>query len=164
MLRSPLKTSVRLLLALLTLSFACVAVAQLAIEERSFDNEAQKQRYHDLIAELRCPKCLNSNLAGSDAPIAADLRNEVHDQIIAGRSDDEIIDYLVERYGEFVLYDPPLHVGTALLWFGPLALLLLGFVIVRRMLSAPRDVSADAALTQEERQQLQDVLNKQAGQ
>jgi cytochrome c-type biogenesis protein CcmH len=138
------------------------AFGQLAIEERSFADAEQKARYHDLIADLRCPKCLNSNLAGSDAPIAADLRNEIHAQITAGRSDAEILDYLVERYGEFVLYDPPLHPGTALLWFGPPVLLLLGVVIVRRMLAATAPGTAPAALTPAEQQRLQDLLKQQS--
>ncbi|MEY3659473.1 MAG: cytochrome c-type biogenesis protein [Pseudohongiellaceae bacterium] len=138
------------------------ALGQLAIEERSFANAEQKARYNDLIADLRCPKCLNSNLAGSDAPIAADLRNEIHAQITAGRSDTEILDYLVERYGEFVLYDPPLHPGTALLWFGPPVLLLLGVVIVRRMLAVTAPGAAPAALTPAEQQRLQDLLKQQS--
>lgn len=130
-----------------------------AIEELSFDNDDQRERYKTLIAELRCPKCLNANLAGSDAPIAADLRAEIHTQILEGKSDDEILEFMVERYGEFVLYRPRLHVGTAVLWFGPPLLLVAGFVILRRMLTTGRQQAVEGAeLSPGEQQQLKELL------
>lgn len=130
-----------------------------AIEEVRFDNEEQLTRYKALIAELRCPMCLNANLAGSDAPIAADLRAQIQRQIQEGRSDDEILAYLVERYGEFILYKPRLHAATALLWFGPPILLIAGFFILRRMLgSSPGPATESTVLSAEEQQQLQSLL------
>lgn len=104
-----------------------------AIEAYQFENESQEQRFNTLSDQLRCPMCLNSNLSGSDAPIAADLRAEIYKQIINGRSNDEIIDFLTQRYGDFINYRPPLNSGTFILWFGPLFLLLLGMLIVWRM-------------------------------
>lgn len=136
-----------------------VSSSHAAIEELSFDNEDQRERYQVLIDELRCPKCLNANLSGSDAPIAADLRAEIHKQILEGKSDDEILEFLVERYGEFILYRPRLHMGTAVLWFGPPLLLLGGFFILRRMLVNSRQQAEDASeLSQTEQQQLRKLL------
>lgn len=132
-------------------------VATAAIEELTFTDAEQEARYHKMIDEMRCPKCLNANLSGSDAPIAADLRAEILEQLQQGRSDTEIIDFMTARYGDFILYRPPLNPGTALLWFGPLALLLAGFIIVRRMLVASR-VTADTSLSPEELRRLQTLL------
>jgi cytochrome c-type biogenesis protein CcmH len=130
-----------------------------AIEELSFADETQRARYQTLIDELRCPMCLNSNLSGSDAPIAADLRAEIHRQILEGKSDEEILEFLVDRYGEFILYRPRLHIGTAVLWFGPPLLLLGGFFILRRMLVSNRQRSGEGdELSQSEQQQLRDLL------
>lgn len=147
----------RIVLLLVMLLSLRPAVA--AIEEVQFSDPAQLARYKALIADLRCPKCLNANLAGSDAPIAADLRAEVHKQIQEGKSDREILDFLVARYGEFILYDPPLHIGTALLWFGPPALLILGLFLLRRMVrTASRDDSVTGELSGPEQQQLRQLL------
>ena len=132
--------------------------ASAAIEELEFASEEQETRYHDLIDEMRCPKCLNANLSGSDAPIAADLRAEIKEQLQEGRSDDEIKDFMTARYGDFVLYRPRLNTSTALLWFGPLALLLAGFFIVRRMLATSRASTFDAILSPEEQQRLHVLL------
>lgn len=146
-----------LLLALLWLPTVFAA----AIEEVDFNDASQLERYKALIAELRCPMCLNSNLAGSNAPIAADLREEIHKQILAGKSDDEILAFLTERYGEFILYKPRLHFSTALLWFGPPLLLLLGFFVLRRMLSGSRQLAmASEQLSQQEQQRLQELLQQ----
>jgi cytochrome c-type biogenesis protein CcmH len=84
--------------------------------------------------ELRCLVCQNQTLADSDAPLAEDLRKEIRSQMRDGKSDKEVIDYLVERYGDFVLYRPPVNNITALLWFGPFLLLLIGGFILFRVL------------------------------
>jgi cytochrome c-type biogenesis protein CcmH len=137
---------------------------QAAIEEIEFASAEDRMRYERLVAELRCPKCLSGNIAGSDAPIAADLRAEVLKQINAGRSDDEIEDFMTERYGDFILYRPPLTLGTALLWFGPGLLLLAGLVTVRRMMRSTSSASEggvdDATLSDEEQQRLAALLGK----
>jgi cytochrome c-type biogenesis protein CcmH len=136
-----------------------VLTAQAAIEELSFADEAERARYDRLVAELRCPKCLNSNLAGSDAPIAADLRSEIYEQISMGSSDDDIIAFMTARYGDFILYRPPLNAGTALLWFGPLLLLLLGVVVLRRMLAMSAANDTDSGLSAEEQRKLASLLD-----
>lgn len=149
----------RLVAFILLLSGTISHAALAAIEEYSFASEDQERRYHRLTDEMRCPKCLNANLSGSDAPIAADLRAEIIRQLEQGRSDTEIIEFMTARYGDFILYRPPLNPGTALLWFGPLALLLAGFVVLRRMMGAARANAADSALSPEEQRRLQQLMN-----
>lgn len=103
-----------------------------------YRSAAEEARFHALTAELRCVQCQNQSLADSNARIAQDLRREVLDLMQHGRSDAQIRQFLVDRYGEFVLYRPQLERRTWLLWFGPLALLLLGAVVLARMLRRQR--------------------------
>lgn len=126
---------VRILLVILfAASFNCFA----AIDAYPFPDEQLQQRYDGLIAELRCPQCLNTNLAGSDAMIAQDLRREVHRMLLDGHTDDEILAFMYERYGDFILYRPRLGAGTLVLWFGPLLLLVVaGFVWFRLARAKP---------------------------
>ena len=116
-----------LLVALLT--FAGVTHAQ-AIEPMPFADHAQELRFQHLTQQLRCPMCQNETLADSNAPIARDLRNQIFQLMQQGKSDDEIKQYLVDRYSDYVLYDPPLKPGTWLLWFGPLLILCGGAGVV----------------------------------
>lgn len=95
-----------------------------------FNNTTEEQRFHALVSELRCVMCQNQSLADSNAQIAVDLRREVLALMREGRSDREIKDFLVQRYGEFVLYRPQVESSTWLLWFGPAVLLLIGGVVV----------------------------------
>lgn len=129
-----------------------------AIEEYGFDSADQEQRFKKLTYELRCPKCLNSNLAGSDAPIAADLRQEIYEQIREGRSNEEIIEFMTSRYGDFMLYRPRLTFATFFLWFGPALLLIAGFLIVRRMMISSQAQPTDTALSPEEEDKLRRIL------
>jgi cytochrome c-type biogenesis protein CcmH len=105
-----------------------------------FDNQQQADRFNALTSELRCLVCQNQTLADSDAALAQDLRREVYDMIQEGKSDQEIKTFLVERYGDFVLYRPPLDENTLLLWFMPLLLLVAGgavlFFLIKRQQSA----------------------------
>jgi cytochrome c-type biogenesis protein CcmH len=136
-----------------------------AIDPYQFDNEQQRDRYQHFIEEMRCPKCQNQNLAGSDAPIATDLRRELHRLLLEGRSDREITDYMVARYGEFILYDPPFDKKTAFLWLAPGAFLAIGavviFVIVRRRRTG-LDEAATAPLDAGEQQRLRALLRDDA--
>ena len=116
---------------------ALPGVAESPLDLFSFESPADEQRYRALIAELRCPKCLNTNLAGSDAPIAADLRRTVYRLVEEGRSDAEIREYLQARYGDFVLYDPPFRPDTWILWLAPVAFVLLGAGVLWRVLRRP---------------------------
>lgn len=134
-----------LLSGLLMLAAPAVAV----IETWDFPDPADEARYQAFIDELRCPKCQNQNLSGSDAPIAKDLRRELALQIQDGRSDQEILQYMLERYGDFILYRPRFTQQTLALWFGPLALLLVGggvwwAQLARRRRGALKGLNADA--------------------
>jgi len=100
------------------------------VETYEFENAEQEARYHHFTEVLRCPKCQNQNLEGSDSAIAADLRRELANQIRAGKADDEIVDFMVARFGDFVLYDPPFKANTWLLWLAPAGLLLAGLLAV----------------------------------
>jgi len=130
-----------------------------AIEEFAFETEVEEERFKQLTYEMRCPKCLNSNIAGSDAPIAADLRQEVYEQILEGRSDQEILDFMSSRYGDFILYRPRLTAGTIVLWFGPAFLLLIGLIIVRRMMLQSQTAQSDTELTEQEQEALNNILD-----
>jgi len=119
-------------------------------------NETQLTRYHELTADLRCLICQNRSIAESDVPLAKDLKAIVAKQIAAGRSDGEIKQYLVDRYGEWVLYDPPFQMSTWLLWVGPFVLLLIGLVIVAVVMRKRRETTPEPAL---DRERLARVLN-----
>lgn len=126
------------------------------IETYEFENEDQQLRYQVFVEELRCPKCQNQNLSGSNSPIAADLRRELHRLLSEGKSDDEIVDFMVTRYGDFVLYRPPVNRHTAVLWSFPVVVLALGLLVVvllirRRKRAAPED---DVAAVHREAQEL----------
>lgn len=153
----------RRLLPALALSVALCGNLQAAIDTYEFDNEADRQRYRTLVEELRCPKCQNQNIADSNAPIAMDLRAEIYRMLEEGRSNDEIIEHLVLRYGDFVRYKPPLDARTFLLWFGPAVLLLGGMgallVIVRRRRRIESSPIA-AELSPEERERLATLLDR----
>ncbi len=94
-----------------------------------FENKNLGERYYFLIEEIRCLVCQNQSLADSNAPLAQDLRNEIFKMIQADKSNIEIMEFLVERYGDFVLYRPPLKKNTWLLWFGPFLFLVIGFFV-----------------------------------
>ncbi len=101
-----------------------------------FDDPRQEQRYEDLLEEIRCLVCQNQSLADSNASLAQDLRLEVHEQMVAGKSNEEIIDFLVSRYSEFVLYRPLFNYRTLLLWLGPLLLFICAAMFVFRVVKS----------------------------
>lgn len=112
---------------LASLLIACLlsVASYAAIDVYDFDSVQQEAQYRGLIEELRCPKCQNQNLAGSDAPIAQDLKQKTYDMIKDGRSDGEIRAYMQDRYGDFISYKPPVRPSTWILWFFPPLLLIL---------------------------------------
>ena len=121
-----------------------------AIDVYQFDNEQQEQRFRILSEELRCPKCQNQSIADSDAGIAQDMRTRVHTMILEGKSDEDIVDYFVSRYGDFVSYRPPVNAGTSILWLGPILLLLGGAVLIVILLrNASRKAAADDEASQD---------------
>jgi cytochrome c-type biogenesis protein CcmH len=123
----------KLFIVVLTLALSASVFAQSAPvqEPMVFETQQQEDRFKVLTQELRCLVCQNQNLADSDAQLAHDLRAEVHEMLIAGKTDDEIKQFMVERYGDFVLYRPPVQENTYLLWLAPIGILLIGALILR---------------------------------
>ncbi len=117
--------SVTIKLASLLIACLLSVASYAAIDVYDFDSVQQEAQYRGLIEELRCPKCQNQNLAGSDAPIAQDLKQKTYDMIKDGRSDSEIRAYMQDRYGDFISYKPPVRPSTWILWFFPPLLLIL---------------------------------------
>jgi cytochrome c-type biogenesis protein CcmH len=136
--------------------FLIVFLFLIALNANAIENNENRIRH--LEEKLRCLVCQNQSLADSNAELAGDLRKQVRDQVAAGRSDDEIIGYLVQRYGDFVLYEPPFKATTALLWLGPFLLFVAaaGFLLVavRRRRNAPEE----AALVPDEKRLVERVL------
>lgn len=137
------------------------SVAQAAIDTHEFDSDVERLRYYSFIDEMRCPKCQNQNLSGSDSPIAMDLRRELYLMIKDGRSDKEIIDFMVERYGDYILYRPRVSPVTFLLWFGPIILLITGIVVLIQIVRRRRRnaiQSAPTVLNEKEQAHLAELL------
>lgn len=141
-----------------------------AIDVYDFDSPQQEAQYRGLVEELRCPKCQNQNLAGSDAPIAQDLKQKTYDLIKDGRSDGEIRVYMQERYGDFISYKPPVRPSTWILWFFP-PLLLIALIggwfwqskrrqSVARGASGVKTESTAVALTVAEKAELDRLLSR----
>ncbi len=109
----------------------CWPLALPAVQDiYQFDSTVEEKRFRELLVQLRCPKCQNQAIADSDAPIAQDMRQQVAEMIRAGRSDEEIVGYFVQRYGDFVSYHPPLTPQTMILWLAPLMAMAGGLLLV----------------------------------
>jgi len=145
------------ILALCLLLGAGAAQAGVTLEAFKFKTEAEEQHFKDLIEELRCLVCQNQSLLDSDAELAHDLRAEVYDMIQLGKTDEEIIDFLVARYGDFVLYKPPVKPSTYLLWFGPFVLLIIAGLLLLRSIRRQQKVPA-SEISAEERERLDAIL------
>ena len=156
----------RLLIACLlgaAVGLGLVGVARAAIDTYEFKDEVERERFRSLTEDLRCPKCQNQNIADSNAPIATDLRREIYRMLDDGRSDKEIVDFLVMRYGDFVMYKPPLDSRTWLLWYGPFGLLGLGAIVLCVLVLRRRKVEkapAQVALSKAERERLDALLKE----
>ncbi len=152
---SSLKTGIVVLLCLLV--FAPLALAKEA-EYMVADPEMEKT-VNEISAELRCLVCQNQTIADSNAPLAVDLKNQVRDMVESGQSQSDIIDYMVERYGDFVRYRPPMKASTILLWVGPFLLLLIGVVVlVVNLRKRTAVIKNDEDLSVEENERLQRLL------
>jgi len=148
---------VRRTLAILLLATLPLAAATAATEPTLLDPVAQR-RLVDLSAQLRCLVCQNQSISESNAELAVDLRNQINEQIKAGRTDTEIVDFMVTRYGDFVLYRPPFKATTLLLWVGPIALLLVAVFAFYRTLSRRRAHIEDRPLNDAERAEADRLL------
>lgn len=144
------------------LFFALVCCA-LHVSAQPVLNLEQEERFMHLAAELRCLVCQNQSIADSNADLAVDLRLQIREQIAAGRSDEQIKAYMAERYGDFVLYRPPLKGGNWLLWFGPFVLLILATFVLFRQLRARRALTEAPQLSAEEHARAAALLDEERG-
>lgn len=140
---------------ILCLSFSSVVIA--GVEVNEFDNKEDEQQFKVLVNELRCLVCQNQNLADSNAELAQDLRKEVYQMIKAGQSKDEIVAFMVARYGDFVLYKPPFKAQTYILWVGPFVFLLLAFVFLFVFIKNKQTVK-EKEMTVEEKQRAKKLI------
>ena len=127
----------------------------------TFNDTVTEKRYQALIKELRCPKCQNQSLAGSNSPIANDLRREVYQLLMQGKADIEIVNFMVERYGDFVLYRPKVSSITYVLWFGPAVLILFGIIAVIVIVRKKSSNKKALDLSSEQKSQLNSILKDQ---
>jgi len=127
-------------------------------EQFEFETSEQEARFIKLSTELRCLVCQNQSLADSNAGLAQDLRKEVYKLLKEGQTNQQIIDFLVSRYGDFVLYDPPLKLGTLMLWFGPLLILIFAGVIVFGMIKKQATATV-TELSEQQRDKLEQLLS-----
>ena len=152
-------------------SFLLILVALASLPIFALGKEAQplaadpvlEERVMKLSKELRCLVCQNETLADSQADLAADLRGQIREQMKAGKSDKEILTYLTDRYGKFILYNPPLEPGTYLLWFGPVVLTLAGLIALFRHLKKRQELIIDQPLSADERRRAETLLKAEQG-
>ncbi|MDD6909624.1 cytochrome c-type biogenesis protein [Actinobacillus minor] len=132
------------------------------VEFNQFDNPQQEADYKTLIAELRCPQCQNNNIAGSNATIATDMRAKTLELLKQGKSKDEVVSYMIERYGNFVTYNPPITPATILLWVMPVLLILfgIGLVLSRKKKTQAVGNSQSVAKSTIDQARLDKILNK----
>ena len=128
-----------------------------AIDTFEFDNAEQEQTFHALTKQLRCPKCQNQNISDSNAELAKDLRNKTYELVKQGKNEQQVVDYMVARFGNFVRYDPPMTPATIFLWVGPLLFVLFGFYFLYRQIQGQK--KQDDHLDAQEEQRLQEILN-----
>jgi cytochrome c-type biogenesis protein CcmH len=138
-----------------------IAPAFAVIESYSFDTPEQEALFKKMTQELRCLVCQNQNLADSNAELAQDLRKKTYEMIIAGKSESEIVEYMVARYGDFVLYRPPVKSSTLFLWIGPLLFLAIAIIVATRFVRSRQSASADPELPDEQLRMARDLLKKE---
>ncbi len=139
--------------------------AYAAIDTWDFSDDGNREQFRVLTEELRCPKCQNQNLSDSNSPIASDMRREIHRMVEDGQSNQQVVDFMVARYGDFVRYRPKRDSSTALLWYGPIALLAFGILIVvliarRRKPVEDTKKEPEASLAEDEEQRLKRLLGE----
>ncbi|MBV7691504.1 heme lyase NrfEFG subunit NrfF [Limnobaculum sp. M2-1] len=151
----------RLICRLILLMLVALPLRAEIVDTWQFKNPENQQRAISLAKQLRCPQCQNQNLVESTSPIAHDLRLEVYRMVDEGKSDEQIVSFMTQRFGDFVLYKPRFNSQTALLWCSPLVLLLFGLLIIWRYVKKRRQLPPPA-LTEEQKRQLDKWLEKKS--
>ena len=147
--------------ALAALCLVWTASGLAGLEKFDFSGNVDEDRFKELIAEIRCLVCQNQSLADSDAELAHDLRKEVYDLMQTGQDNGQIVDFMVARYGDFVLYNPPVKPSTYLLWYGPFVLLAIGILFLIRTVRQ-RTRQSETGFSDQEQARLKAVLGKEA--
>ena len=157
--KDPLRN--RVLLISLAVASLCLAMSPVRAQvAQPIEDPAIDARMKNLTKQLRCLVCQNETLADSQAQLAEDLRREIREQIKAGKSDQEILAYATQRYGDFILYNPPVKATTYLLWFGPFLLLVIGTILLFRFLKQRRAMIEAKPLTADERRRAEKLLRE----
>ncbi|MEZ8740385.1 cytochrome c-type biogenesis protein [Photobacterium swingsii] len=150
-----------ILLASILLVFTAALPVYAAIEVHSFDNIEQEETFQELTATLRCPKCQNNTIGDSEAPLAQDMRQKVYDMLQQGKEKQDIVDYMIARYGNFVTYEPPVMLSTIILWLGPLLFIAIGFTVLvmrSRRTTVTDNTEQTVDLDEQEAQRLKSLL------
>lgn len=134
-----------------------VSILAMPMEAYEFDSTEQEQIFRKLNSELRCLVCQNQAIADSDAGLAKDLRSEIHTMLLEGKTEQQIIDFMVERYGDYVLYNPPMKPLTVMLWFGPALVFLIALFYVFRFIRGQSEKDSVVELTEEENERLRNL-------
>lgn len=143
-----------IILLLVVSGMACAGV-----EYREFASSEQQEAYENLTSELRCLVCQNQTIADSNAELAADLRRQVYEMLQQGKSKQDIAQFMTDRYGDFVLYNPPFKLKTGLLWIGPVVFLLIGLIAVF-LFARRKKTAATVEMTAEKQQKIRSLLEK----
>lgn len=154
-----MKTFLVTMLTALMLSIA----AHAAIEVYEFDTLEQEQQFKELGHTLRCPKCQNNTISDSNAELAQDLRQKVYEMTKEGKSKQEIVDYMIARYGNFVTYNPPLTLATSILWLGPISVIVIGFSLIVLRSRKRKNISeaSDGSWDDDKEARLKALLNEE---
>lgn len=143
---------------MLLVCFSLPAFAVVEGYKYQFDSQQDTDRFNKLAEDLRCPKCQNQNLADSNAPVASDMREKVYEMMQSGSSDEQIVDYMVDRYGDFVHYTPPVKSKTIFLWAAPAVVFVIGLLVLVMIRRGQKQ--APKPLTEEEKARLNALKNK----
>ena len=148
-------------LVVLLFSFLVNLSAQAAIDTFNFDDPKKQKIYQELTDELRCLVCQNQNIAGSNAELAVDMRRKTYEMVSAGKSKQQVADYMAERYGDFVLYKPPFKASTAVLWIGPFVILGASIWLMLRVIRNRREDNETTSVSDEQLAEAARLLNKE---
>ena len=148
------------LVFLITVSYSFVTVAA-PIETFKFDSPETEKVFHKLSEEIRCLVCQNQNIAESNADLAKDLRLEIYTMLSQGKTEDQIVDFMVDRYGDYVLYRPPFKPMTWLLWFGPFIIFVIGLIFVVRFMKSQNMSRQMESLSEEEIERIKNLHAEQ---
>jgi cytochrome c-type biogenesis protein CcmH len=150
---------VRRSIFILTLLLFTQPIFSATLADYQFDDAEKSAEFRQVIEQMRCLVCQNESLAGSNAELAVELRNEIYDMMKAGQNKDQVVEFMVSRYGDFVLYSPPVKLSTYPIWFGPILLFMLGAFVLFRILRGKNQAS-EPKLTDEEQQRLDKLLKQ----